>query len=349
MRIIVTGNMGYIGPIVVRQLKKTYAEAQIIGLDAGFFAHCLTNAPVLPESLVDLQYFQDVRNVTQDIFQGADAVVHLAAVSNDPIGNRFEKVTGDVNYKSSERIAALAKQAGVGRFVFASSCSIYGAATNGGCTEDSPLNPLTAYARSKVATEQALAKLADAQFVVTCHRFATACGMSERLRLDLVLNDFVACALSSGEISVLSDGTPWRPLIHVEDMARAIDWAIQRDISQGNYFLAVNTGSNAWNYQIKDLALAVAEVMPEIKVSINKNAQPDKRSYRVNFDLFEKLAPSHQPLHNLHTAIDGLKDGLEAIKFNDRDFRNSNFIRLKVLNDLVASRILDSNLFMRRN
>ena len=349
MKIIVTGNMGYIGPIVVRQLKKTYAGAQIIGLDAGFFAHCLTNAPVLPESLVDLQYFQDVRNVTPDIFQGADALVHLAAISNDPIGNKFEKVTADINYESSVRIAKLAKQAGVGRFVFASSCSIYGAAANGGCTEDAPLNPLTAYARSKVATEQALQKLADEEFIVTCHRFATACGMSERLRLDLVLNDFVACALSSGEISVLSDGTPWRPLIHVEDMARAIDWAIQREISRGNYFLAVNTGSNSWNYQIKDLAQAVAMVMPDIKVSINKNAQPDKRSYRVNFDLFEELAPFHQPLHNLHTAINGLKSGLEAIKFNDKDFRNSNYIRLKVLNDLVSSRILDSNLFMVRN
>ena len=200
-----------------------------------------------------------------------------------------------------------------------------------------------------MATEQALQKLADEEFIVTCHRFATACGMSERLRLDLVLNDFVACALSSGEISVLSDGTPWRPLIHVEDMARAIDWAIQREISRGNYFLAVNTGSNAWNYQIKDLAQAVAMVMPDIKVSINKNAQPDKRSYRVNFDLFEELAPFHQPLHNLHTAINGLKSGLEAIKFNDKDFRNSNYIRLKVLNDLVSSRILDSNLFMVRN
>jgi hypothetical protein len=168
--------------------------------------------------------------------------------------------------------------------------------------------------------------------------------MSERLRLDLVLNDFVACAVASGEITILSDGTPWRPLIHVDDMALAIDWAAGRDAANGGVFVAVNTGSNEWNYQVKDLAHAVAKVIPNTKVSINPNAQPDKRSYQVDFSLFRQLAPKYQPQVDLIGAIKGLKDGLEAINFRDANFRNSAYMRLKVLTDFRERKVLNDQL-----
>jgi nucleoside-diphosphate-sugar epimerase len=336
--------MGYIGPCVADQLRRAYPDAVLIGYDMGYFAHCLTGAEVLPETRMDRQHFGDMRAFDPAVLEGVDAVVHLAAISNDPMGNNFEKVTRDINDESSARLARLAKKAGVSRFVFASSCSMYGFAEGGPRKEDDALNPLTAYARSKVATEKVLQELATNDFVVTSLRFATACGMSERLRLDLVLNDFVAGAVAAGQITILSDGTPWRPLIHIEDMARAIDWAVGRSPSSGGAFLAVNAGSTEWNYQVRDLAQAVAKVMPDVKISINQNAQPDKRSYQVNFALFAKLAPNHQPQVDLVSAIRGLKEGLEGMGFADGNFRNSQFMRLKVLTHLSERGILDEQL-----
>jgi nucleoside-diphosphate-sugar epimerase len=168
--------------------------------------------------------------------------------------------------------------------------------------------------------------------------------MSERLRLDLVLNDFVACAVASRRITILSDGTPWRPLIHVNDMAKAIDWAVCRHKDNGGAFLAVNVGSNHWNYQVKDLALAVAEEFPGVEVSINKNAAPDKRSYRVDFGLFEKLATQYQPDYDLIGSVRDLREGLEEMGFNDPDFRNSRYMRLQVLKNLRGKNLLKENL-----
>jgi len=278
------------------------------------------------------------------LLDNVDAVIHLAAISNDPMGNQFEDVTFEINYRSSIRLAKSAKKAGVKSFVFASSCSMYGTAEHEARTEASPLNPLTAYAKSKVSTEKELAALAENGFKVTCLRFATACGMSDRLRLDLVLNDFVAAAIASKQITILSDGTPWRPLINVKDMARAIEWALFRSSDPGGAYLAVNAGSDEWNYQVKDLAAAVAEVMPHVTISINKDAMPDKRSYRVNFDRFKRLAPDHQPEVDLITSIIELKNGLEEMGFNDPDFRNSPYMRLRVLKDLRQRGYLSENL-----
>jgi nucleoside-diphosphate-sugar epimerase len=344
MKILITGNMGYIGPCVVQRLRVSCPGATFVGLDMGYFANCLTNAEILPECSVDVQYFADMRKIPEGLLTGVDAVVHLAAISNDPMGNTFEEVTHDINYRSSIELAKKAKEAGVKRFVFASSCSMYGSADDAPRTETSPLNPLTAYAKSKVFTERDLKGIADQNFIVTSLRFATACGMSERLRLDLVLNDFVAGAVASKKITILSDGTPWRPLINIQDMARAIDWAIKRELTDGGEFLAVNTGSNEWNYQVKDLAEAVAKVIPGVDVSINKNAQPDKRSYRVSFDLFEKLAPDYQPKVDLVTTIKELKNGLEAMRFKNEDFRNSHYMRLKVLTHLRNRGLLTEKL-----
>lgn len=344
MKILITGNMGYIGPCVVSHLRSCYPDAELIGLDTGYFAGCLTSNGIFPECRVNIQHFADVRSIARNLLTGIDAVVHLAGISNDPMGKAFEDVTLDINYKASIKLAKMAKEQGVKAFVFASSCSMYGAAGDQAKTEDSELNPLTAYAKSKVYTERDLEPLAGNGFRVTSLRFSTACGMSDRLRLDLVLNDFVAAAIASKQIKILSDGTPWRPLININDMARAIAWAIGREASDGGSFLAVNIGSNDWNYQIKDLAEAVAGLIPGTEVSINKNAEPDKRSYSVNFSLFKRLAPNHQPKYDLVTTVNDLKNGLIGMGFKDENFRNSRFMRLKVLDHLRANNLLTERL-----
>jgi nucleoside-diphosphate-sugar epimerase len=294
--------------------------------------------------LLDSQHYADIRQVPAEILDGVDAVVHLAAISNDPIGNAYESVTLDVNYRAGIDLARQARAAGVRSFVFASSCSVYGSADDRPRTERSEVSPLTAYARSKVLTEEGLRELAGADFQVSCLRFATAGGMSDRLRLDLVLNDFVACAISTGRITVLSDGTPWRPLINVKDMARAIEWALERDADSGGDYLVVNAGTDSWNYQVHELAAVVAGAVPGTEVSINHAAPPDKRSYRVDFSLFKTLAPDHQPQSDLLGTVEALCQGLRAIDFNDRDFRNSWFMRLRVIADLTSRGLLDATL-----
>jgi len=344
MHILITGNMGYVGAAAVRHLRHQFPDADITGFDSGFFAHCLTDSCVLPEAWLDRQIFGDIRNPPPDLLHGVDAVVHLAAVSNDPMGNCFEFITGEINRDASLRLAEQARDAGVGHFVFASSCSIYGFAEGGARKESDILNPLTAYARSKIGTEEGLRAMGAGGMTITCLRFATACGMSNRLRLDLVLNDFTACALTSGTITVLSDGTPWRPLIDVNDMALAIEWAMTRMPGNGGSFLAVNAGVDEWNYQVRDLAQAVAAAVPGASVSINSNAPPDKRSYKVDFSLFRALAPDHQPRLRLEDSIATMRDGLKAMKFTDRNFRNSSYIRLRALEEHIKVGRLDEDL-----
>jgi nucleoside-diphosphate-sugar epimerase len=337
--------MGYIGPAVIRHLRRSYPDATLVGVDMGYFSHCLTAVDMLPECRVDVQYFADVRRpLIDEILHGCGAVVHLAAISNDPMGKRFEEVTQQVNYRASVEVARQAKAAGAHAFVFASSCSVYGSAEGGARTEDSPLGPLTAYAHSKMKTEQGLEPLADDQFTVSCLRFATACGMSDRLRLDLVLNDFVASAVASHSITILSDGSPWRPLIHVADMARAIDWAVNRSGKDSGPFLAINVGREDWNYQVRDLAEAVAQAVYGTHIVMTPNAQADKRSYRVSFNKFSSLAPDHQPQMSLESAIAELKHGLECMAFHDTNFRQSSLIRLEVLKRLQEGGWLSSEL-----
>jgi nucleoside-diphosphate-sugar epimerase len=344
MRILMTGNMGYVGPQVVSHLRATYPAAELVGIDMGYFAHCLTGAPELPEHRMNTQHFADVRHVDSSFLEGFEALVMLAAVSNDPMGNAYESVTAQVNCESCVRLARLAKRVGVGHVVFASSCSVYGFAEGGARSEDAQLNPLTAYAHSKINAENALRDLADESMVVTCLRFPTACGMSSRLRLDLVSNDFVASAMATGNIEILSDGTPWRPIIDTQDMALAIEWAIDRKAENGGSFLAVNAGCNEANFQVGELAETVRKVLPEVTVSINPDAPPDKRSYRVDFSKYQVLAPNHQPGVPLKQSVEELVQGLAAMNFSDSKFRESQFIRLRVLNNLLQLGRLDNNL-----
>lgn len=343
MRILIAGNMGYVGPVVVRHLRKTHPDYVIDGFDTAFFGHCLTGVSQVPERNLDNQFYGDVRDISPDMISGYDAVVELAAISNDPMGNRYAAVTEAINQKATMNIAQASAKAGVRNFVFASSCSVYGVAVGPARKEGDPLNPVTAYAKSKVGTEVELETL-DTDMTITSLRFATACGMSDRLRLDLVLNDFVACAISQKRITVLSDGTPWRPLIDVADMARAIDWAIHRKPENGGRNLIVNAGSDDRNYQVRDLAHAVAAAVPGTEVSIDTKAPADSRSYRVDFGKYASLAPDHQPQVTLAQSIEQLVAGLQRMQFTDADFRNSQLIRLKVLERHINGGALSEDL-----
>jgi nucleoside-diphosphate-sugar epimerase len=346
MKIMVIGNLGYVGPMVVKHFRNTYKDAFIAGYDIGYFIQNHTFNGIAGDTLLDEQYFGDVRTFDEDLLKEFDSVIYLAAISNDPMGNVYEKPTLAINFEAAIDIAKKAKKQSVKNYVFASSCSVYGFADSAPRTETAEVNPLTAYAKSKVFAEQKLEPLADSSFRITCLRFATACGYSDRLRLDLVLNDFVASAIADKKITILSDGTPWRPLIHVKDMARAIDWATQRKDDAD--FLIINAGSEEWNYQVKELALAVQKAIPGTEVSINPNAQPDKRSYKVNFQLFKKLAPAHQPQVSLEDAIADLQSGLTGIEFKDNNFRQSNLIRLRVIQQLRDRSILNDELYVNR-
>jgi nucleoside-diphosphate-sugar epimerase len=343
LKILIIGNEGYIGPMVVERFKQQYDNSFVAGFDTGYFAHTIT-IQKLPEINIDVQYRGDVRSFPENILNEFDSVIYLAAISNDPMGKEFEKVTFEVNQNNALSIAQLAKKSGVKHFVYASSCSVYGSADDKPRKENSELNPLTAYAKSKVFTENGLESLASEDFIVTCLRFATACGFSPRLRLDLVLNDFVASAISTGRIEILSDGTPWRPLINVKDMARAIDWASRRNAGNGGSFLIVNTGSNKWNYQIKELARVVKNQLTSIDVSINEDAEPDKRSYKVDFSTFKNLSGDYYPKISLEQTVEDLFDGLQKIEFSDIDFRTSNLIRLSVLKNHIKNGRLNKNL-----
>jgi nucleoside-diphosphate-sugar epimerase len=344
MKIFITGNMGYVGSVLTQFLKKKYPNIELVGYDTGFFSHSLTGIDFIPEQGMSVQYFGDIRDIQQSMLRGVNAIIHLAGVSNDPIGKQFEDVTTDINRHASVRLAKLAKKERVKNFVFASSCSIYGFAEGGPRKETDKTNPLTAYARSKIGTEEDLKNINLGDIIFTSLRFATACGWSDRLRLDLVLNDFVACAITSGEITVLSDGTPWRPLIDVEDMCRAITWGMIRKKNNGGQYLIVNVGKNSSNYQVKQIANAVAKLIPKTKVSINKIAPSDNRSYLVDFTKYEKLAPKFQPIISLGQSIVRLKKGLLKMNFINKNFRESSFIRLNTLRQHIKNNRVEKNL-----
>ena len=344
MHILVTGNMGYVGSVLVETIRENLTGATITGLDNGYFASCLTRTPaVMPETLLDRQLFYDVRDLGENIFENVDAVIHLSAVSNDPMGNLYKKATDEINHQSSLNIAKEAKNAGVQKFVFASSCSVYGQAESASRTEDSEVNPLTPYARSKVEAEEGLRDLADPDFHVTCLRFATACGPSPRLRLDLVLNDFVTDALVNGNITILSDGSPWRPLIDVRDMGKALVWAAAfQNASQP--FSLFNAGCNDWNFQVRDLAFEVQKVLGGTEVSINSEAAPDKRSYKVDFSRFAEAAGGFAPEREISETISALRELLVSFEFEEKDFRGSDLIRLRYLDKLIGKGLLDEGL-----
>jgi len=348
MTYLITGNLGYVGPVVSEYLKKKYPERKIIGYDLGLFANQIKGVGYNPDLFLDQQYFADVRNFDENILKNVDHVIHLAAISNDPIGNKFEKITNEINFEASIDILKKSVKMNVKTFTFASSCSVYGHSSSKPRTEKDEVKPLTAYAKSKINFEQESKNIDLKKTTLTSLRFATACGFSPRIRLDLVLNDFVASALKRKKIEILSDGSPYRPLIHVKDMARSIDWSTSRENLNNNQSLFVNVGSDDWNYQIKDLAEKTSTIISDCSLSINKNASPDKRSYKVDFSKYNNLAPDHRCIVSLEAAINDLVKGLKNCTDLPEDFRETNYMRLNCLNNLISKGIINENLELKK-
>ena len=348
-KILVIGNLGYIGPVLTDLIRQRRPDLQVVGYDTGFFEGCLVNHLLENRFKADVQVYGDVRSFDPSLLDGVTSVIYLAAISNDPMGNVFEAQTLAINKDCALDIARSARKAGVESFVFASSCSTYGFGGTEAKSESDGVNPLTAYAKSKVEAELELDKIATDDFRITCLRFATACGASPRLRLDLVLNDFVACALLNSRITILSDGSPLRPLIDVQDMSQAILWAMGRPVESGGANLIVNVGCNDWNFSVLEIAQCVKESFPDTDIDINEKAEPDKRSYKVDFSLYETLAGDSYPRRSLADSIDDLARCIGSAELDLSDFRQSHLMRLNMLRQLQDRKSLDSDLYWSRS
>ena len=324
MKVFVTGHKGYIGSHLVGLLKQ--AGHTVTGCDLGLFDGCGWEA-VVP---VDRELHKDIRLVSLEDLAGHDCVMHLAALSNDPMGEMDAASTYAINRDASIRIAQLAKKTGVPRYLFAASCSAYGAGEKLDLDENDPLNPLTAYAKSKIDTEQAVSKLADENFTPAYLRNATAYGHSPMLRVDLVVNNLLACAVATGEIRIMSDGSPWRPLIHCRDIARAFI-AFMTAPKARIHNMAVNVGGNAENYQVRDVANHVKTLIPTAKIAYTGEIGADPRNYRVKFDLLNKLIPEFELQYDLATGMEELHRKLIDHGFSRRDWDGDQFVRLRAL------------------
>lgn len=340
MRVLVTGHQGYLGIGVCHALRA--AGHNVTGLDVGYYAGCTLGpaAPAVPWIEVDL------RDVTVDQLAGFDAVVHLAALSNDPLGDLAPEITYDINHHASTRLARLAKDAGVSRFLYSSTCSVYGATGSDKLLdEDAPLRPVTPYAVSKIRVEAELVDLADSGFAPVSLRNATAYGFSPQLRSDIVLNNLVGWAILTGEVKVLSDGTPWRPLVHAQDIAAAFVALLTADADavRGQ---AYNVGRQGENHRVREIAEAVAEVVPDCSVNITGEAGNDPRSYAVDFSRLLQVVPDFQPQWTMRAGAEELYDAYRRYGLTMEDFTQT-FVRLRRLQALQEQGRLDERLRVR--
>jgi nucleoside-diphosphate-sugar epimerase len=337
MRVLVTGHRGYIGVELVPMLRA--AGFDVVGLDTGFFDDSDFRAP--PDDVPALDV--DLRDVTADQLRGFGAVVHLGALSNDPLGDLNPNLTYDINLHASVNLARAAKTAGVGRYVFASSCSLYGAGADGKLTETAAFNPVTPYGESKVKTELEVGPLADKSFAPVYLRNATAYGVSRRLRADIVVNNLVGYALTTGKVMMMSDGSPWRPLVHIGDIARAAIAALTApaDAIRNQAF---NVGRTQENYRIRQVAEMVAEVVPNCELSFAPGASPDLRNYQVDFTKAERSLPGYEPTWTLRAGIEELYAAYKAHGMTEAEFLGPRYYRLKTIRGRLERGELDNNL-----
>ena len=324
MNVFVTGHQGYIGAHLVPLLLEQ--GHTVTGCDIGLFEGCGWE-PVVPPTR---SLRQDVRTVTVQDLRGHDAVMHLAALSNDPMGDINEELTYQINQEGSIRLAHLAKEAGVPRFLFASSCSIYGKGAKLDMDETDPVNPLTAYATSKIESEKQISALADDSFSPVFLRNATAYGYSPMLRIDLVVNNLLGCAVSKGKIEIKSDGSPWRPLIHCKDIARAFV-ALAEASREVMHNQIINVGGNAENYQVKHVADYVQQLLPEAEIVYTGEVGEDPRNYKVNFDRLNALLPNFVLAYTLESGMKELYKKYREHRFSVQDFDGDQFVRLRTL------------------
>lgn len=345
MNVLVTGHLGYIGTVLTPVLHA--AGHTVVGLDTGYFEDCLLPKAETPER-PDRELRKDVRNVGMDDLKGIDAVVHLAALSNDPMGQINPALTDEINHRASVELGKKAREAGVGRFIFSSSCSMYGAADgDAALTEKAPFNPVSAYALSKAHAEAGLSALACDSFSPVFLRNATAYGISPRMRFDLVLNEFVGWALSTGKVRVKSDGTPWRPVAHVEDICNACVAALEapREVIHNQSF---NVGQDSENFQVREIVEAVREAVPGCEVEYTGEYQGDRRSYRVCFKKIREALPGFQPRWNLKKGAEELYACLRDLDLSVETFQGRRFVRLKQLRHLMDAGCLKSDLSWRK-
>jgi nucleoside-diphosphate-sugar epimerase len=339
MRVLLTGHDGYIGAVMAPMLEA--AGYDVVGLDTGLFAECAYgNVPAIESAR------KDIRDVTPSDLEGFDAVIHLAALSNDPMGDLNPELTYDINYRASVRLAEAAKAAGVERFLFSSSCSLYGAGGDARLDETAAFNPVTPYGHAKVLAEADLTALADDDFSPVYLRNATAYGLSPRLRADLVVNNLTGLAFTTGEVRMNSDGTPWRPLVHVEDICRAFLAVLDapREVVHDQAF---NVGRTEENYQIRTVAAIVEDVVAGSRVTLASGAGPDARNYQVDFSKITDALPAFKPTWTVRDAVVQLADAFAARGLDVEEFNGRRFVRLEQIKHLLGEGRLDADLRWR--
>lgn len=336
-RVVVTGHHGYIGAVLVRMLLK--AGIEVLGVDSDFFL----GRPFAGQVATVPSLRRDLRDLAAADLEGCGAVVHLAALSNDPLGDLDAELTYEINYRATVRLAELAKAAGVRRFLFSSSCSMYGAAGSATLDETAAFHPLTAYAKSKVLAERDLKELADDEFSPVFLRNTTAYGVSPFMRFDIVLNNLVGWAYTTGRVQIQSDGTPWRPLIHIEDIGRAFVAALgaPRDAVHNQAF---NVGLTEENYQVRDLAQIVKETVPGCAVEYAPGGGPDPRSYRVDFSKIKRTLPAFQPQWNVRRGAAELYAACREANLTREDFEGPRFKRITQMRELLKEGQVDARL-----